>query len=305
MSSGSPALAPRYRPPVEAHLRGIPDIVVRQLIARGGMGAVYLARQISSDRPVALKVARWREGRSKTFMSLVVHEAQVMAHLDHPNIVKVYDFGCKGDLVWVAMEFVAGLTLRAMLKARQVSAAQALSLSRQICEGLQHAHARGVIHHDLKPENILVDGAGQVKLIDFGLSRVGSFSYTISRPGKVSGTLRYMAPEQLRHPSTIDHRIDLYAMGMIMYEMLTGRPPTGTASPSAYRRKGGGPIDPLILKCLERDPNKRWQSAGDLLEALAQAAWDEPRQARSPSSTDLAICLSSCFFAHTPSTSCL
>ena len=300
MTTKDSALIPHWMAPPPSRLGCIPGVEVKALIGRGGMGAVYSARLIKGDRQVAVKVARFPEERSKTYLSLLIHEAQVMAHLEHGNIVKVHDFGHIGELAWVVMELVEGPTLRDMLRGRQVSQALALSLSKQVCAALQHAHDRGVIHHDLKPENILVDGNGQAKIIDFGLSRVSGFSYTVSRPGRVSGTLRYMAPEQLRNPGTIDHRIDLFALGVIMYEMTTGRLPTGAYRPPSHYLDGGEHFDAIVRKCLMPVPDDRWQSANDLLQALLGVTWGDARRMHAASSTALAVHVSSIFVSSSP-----
>jgi len=284
-------------------LAGIPGIEVKTLVGRGGMGAVYSARLLSDNRPVALKVARAQEGKSYPYLSLLVHEAQVMALLDHANIVKVHDFGLTDGLAWVIMDYVEGPTLRSMLCRRQVSLALTLSLSRQLCEGLEHAHARGVIHHDLKPENILIAAAGQAKIIDFGLSRVSGFSYTISRPGKVSGTLRYMAPEQMSAPGTIDHRIDIFALGMIMYEMITGHLPKSSYRPPSYYVTGTQCFDALIARCIRHDPKERWATAAELGMALRGVEWGELPRSGGSETTRISTCVSSIFISRTPSTS--
>lgn len=301
-NSRHPACVPTWRPPPPSRLAGIPGIAVNALIGRGGMGAVYSARLLKDDRPVALKVARLHDGKAHTYLSLLVHEAQVMAHLDHASIVKVYDFGLTDGLAWVIMEFVDGPTLRTMLSSRQISLALALSLSRQLCDGLAHAHARGVIHHDLKPENILVCDLRQAKIIDFGLSQVAGFSYTISRPGRVSGTLRYMAPEQMSTPGSIDHRIDIFALGMIMYEMVTGHLPQGTYRPPSYFIKGTECFDTLIARCIQHDPKERWPSATDLGLALRGIDWEELPQREGSTSTQISANVSSIFISRTPST---
>lgn len=284
-------------------MAGIPGIEVKALVGRGGMGAVYSARLLKDGSPVALKVARLHEGKAHTYLSLLVHEAQVMAHLDHDNIVKVHDFGHTDGLAWIIMEFVDGPTLRSMLSSRQISLALALSLSRQLCGALEHAHARGVIHHDLKPENILVRDFGQAKIIDFGLSRVSGFSYTISRPGRVSGTLRYMAPEQMKTPGSVDHRIDIFALGMIMYEMVTGHLPTGAYHPPSHFVKGAECFDTLIAGCIRHDPKERWESAAKLGVALHAIDWEKLPQRYGSTSTHIAPNVSSVFISRTHSTS--
>ncbi len=258
----------QWIPPDAAQLRTIPGFDVQCLLGHGGMGAVYLAWQIDRNRPVALKIARPIEGSSRAYMALVVHEAQVMGQLEHPNIVKVFDSGSNGDWVWIAMELVQGSSLREMIRNRRTSQSVALSLATQVCDALRHAHARGVVHHDLKPENVLVDAQNRAKIFDFGISKVQGFSYTIARPGRISGTLRYMAPEQRLHPRDVDHRIDIYALGVVMFELLTGRIPTDPFTPPSRFGASSAKLDSIVLRCLARNPNERWPSAARLLDEL-------------------------------------
>jgi eukaryotic-like serine/threonine-protein kinase len=258
--------------PSALQLSAIHGIEVHHLIGFGGMGAVYQARQINENRSVALKVARRSADLSRDFKSFLIHEAHVIAELNHKNIVKVYDFGSNDELVWIIMEFVNGPTVRDLILARQMKPDQALLLSLQLCDGLKHAHSRGVIHNDLKPENVMVDGDGQAKIIDFGLSRVRSYSYTIARPGKAIGTRHYMAPEQrANRPNDIDHRSDIYSLGVIMWEMLTGKVPTGPFSlPSG---QCNGPWHEIVQKCLSHNLENRWQSCAELFSAMCMVTY--------------------------------
>lgn len=271
-------------------LSGIPGFAIGRLLGRGGMGVVYVARQPRNNRSVALKVARPLEGCTRNHLASLVHEAQVLALLKHPNVVKMYDFGCnKEELAWIAMELIEGHSLRHLMRAHRITQTLAVVLFRQLCEALQHVHACGVTHQDLKPENILIDHDNQAKIVDFGLAKVRGLSYTIARPGRVSGTLRYMAPEQRLHPRDIDHRIDIYALGVIMFEMLTGQRPAD-ASPLPPRIESVSPeIDAIVQRCLQRNPNERWQSAAEMLAALGSTDIPEAPPCQPWSITDTAI----------------
>jgi serine/threonine protein kinase len=260
-------------PPLASQLGDIPGYEILNFIAHGGMGAVYFARQKSENRVVAVKIARPKKWRGRTYAALIAHEAFVMSKLDHKNIVKVYDTGRSDDLVWMAMEFVKGITVRHLLRTRPISPFFTLSLSKQLCHALRHAHTHGVIHHDLKPGNVLIDTNNQAKIIDFGIAKVRDFSYTITRPGEMLGTPHYMAPEQLLHPRDCDYRIDIYALGVMMYQLITGELPFADneqkeALPPSHYVNVGTEVDRIILRCLERNPGDRWQSAGDLLMQL-------------------------------------
>lgn len=256
-----------WDPPSLSQLSAITGIEVQQLIGFGGMGTVYQARQISENRLVAIKVARRIADFSRDFKSFLVHEAHVIPELDHKNIVKVYDFGSNDELVWIIMEFVHGSTVRDLILAGKMRPGLALSISMQLCDGLKHAHARGIIHYDLKPENVMVDSEGQAKIIDFGLSRVRRYSYTIARPGKAIGSRHYMAPEQRAHRSNeFEHRSDIYSLGVMMWEMLTGEIPAMPFLPSS--NQCSSVWREIIQKCLSLNVEHRWQTCAELLCAM-------------------------------------
>lgn len=256
--------------PPSTAINGIPDIVIERLLGRGGMGLVYAARHLKHNIPLALKVARPLEGCTRNHLASLVHEAQVMTRLNHRHIVRMHDFGCQDDLVWIAMERIEGHSLRHLMRTQPIPVTVGLGIIRQLCQALEHMHTRGVIHQDLKPENILIDCNLQATIIDFGLARVRGLSYTISRPGRVSGTLRYMAPEQRLHPRDIDSRIDVYALGVIMHELFTGERPTAGAPLDLSHL--GSALTTIVHRCLQSNPNDRWQSASELLAALQALA---------------------------------
>jgi hypothetical protein len=243
----------------------IPDHEILGLIGRGGMGAVYRARHRRLDRLVALKVlplAGAAAGRAERFAV----EAQALARLHHPHIVAVHDAGHAGDLCWLSMELVEGTTLRQELARRRLDPAEALALVQQVCAALQYAHDHGVVHRDIKPDNILIDRHGQALIADFGLARLagGDADARLTRDGMVVGTPHYMAPEQVERPLAVDHRADLYSLGVVLYEMLTGELPLGRFPMPSQRVEVDVRLDAVVLRALEKSPERRYQQASQL-----------------------------------------
>ena len=208
-----------------------------ELIGWGGMGFVFKARQPHLDRFVALRLLPDKLARDPRFAERFNREGKVLARLNHPSIVSVYDFGMTQHFYFLLMEFVDGVNLREAMQAGRFSPAEALRVVPQICEALQYAHGQGVLHRDIKPANILLDTRGQVKIADFGIAKlVGEQKpdVTLTATGAALGTPQYMAPEQLENPSEVDHRADIYSLGVVFYEMLTGELPIGRfAAPSS------------------------------------------------------------------------
>jgi len=231
------------------------------------MGAVYKARQSSLDRLVAVKVLPPEAGRDPAFAERFGREARALARLSHPNIVAVHDVGKAGDYYYFVMEYVEGVNLRQLLRDGQLRPEHALRLVPQICDALQYAHEEGVVHRDVKPENILLDRKGRVKIADFGLAKLlgrdtGNFTLTGSR--QVMGTLYYMAPEQIERPLEVDHRADIYSLGVVFYEMLTGQLPVGRFAMPSEKAGTDAFFDEVVLHALEREPAKRYQHASEV-----------------------------------------
>src|SRR5262245_25895277 len=202
------------------------DFQVERMLGRGGMGEVYLARQISLNRPVALKVLRTDMLSNQTYLSRFDAEATAVARLNHPNIVHVYMLGCVAGVRFIAMEYVQGTNLREhLLKKGALELPLALSILRQAAVAIGAAGEIGLIHRDIKPENLLLTRKGQVKVADFGLCRDQDASKIhLTQPGVTMGTPQYMSPEQAQGHA-LDHRSDLYSLGVTAYHMLTGNPP--------------------------------------------------------------------------------
>jgi hypothetical protein len=266
----------RFEPPHPDALRSLfPQLEILDLLGAGGMGAVYRARQRGLDRLVALKILPPQFAADPAFAERFAREARTLARLNHPNIVDVYDLGRAGPLYYFLMEFVDGATLRQMLQARRLSSAEALAIVPQICEALEYAHGEGVVHRDIKPENILIDQKGAVKIADFGISKLvgaATGAVQLTQSNQVLGTLHYMAPEQFQNPLAVDHRADLYSLGVVLYEMLTGELPLGRFALPSQIRSCDPRLDELVLRTLDRDPQRRYQHASELrvhAEALA------------------------------------
>ncbi len=218
-------------PLIERVDAAFPDLEICHLVGHGGMGVVYQARQLNLDRLVALKILSPRLGNDPAFAERFLREAQTMAKLSHPNIVTVFDFGKSEGFYYLTMEFVDGVNLRDTISANKISAAEALAIVPQVCEALQYAHDNGVVHRDIKPENILIDKSGSIKIADFGLAKLldpNPNHVSLTATQQVLGTRNYMAPEQLESPEFVDHRADLYSLGVVFYELLTGRIAPGT-----------------------------------------------------------------------------
>ncbi len=286
--------SPPFQPPPVAELAPLfPQLEILELIGKGGMGAVYKARQRELDRIVALKILPPGIGQDAAFAGRFAREARALAKLNHPGIVTLYEFGVAAGILpavepgilpggknaasserqndpgiapnsnagpgrrmppstaggtpaatklyFFLMEFVDGVNLRQLLQAGRIAPREALAIVPQICDALQYAHDQGIVHRDIKPENILLDRRGRVKVADFGLAKIVGNDGRADLPlgqadrqvgpanltdaGKVMGTPHYMAPEQKEHPDDVDHRADIYALGVVFYQMLTGELP--------------------------------------------------------------------------------
>jgi tRNA A-37 threonylcarbamoyl transferase component Bud32 len=273
----------------------LPHLEILELIGQGGMGAVYKARQISLDRVVALKVLPPEAGRDPAFAERFNREARALARLSHPNIVAVHEIGQAGEFYYIIMEYIDGVNLRQLMRAGHLQPEQALRIVPQICDALQFAHDEGVVHRDIKPENILLDKKGRVKIADFGLAKMlgrDSENWTLTGSRQVMGTLYYMAPEQVERPLDVDHRADIYSLGVIFYEMLTGQLPVGRF-PMPSEKAGTDPhLDGIVLHALEREPERRYQQASEVKTDVESSAHTFRSLVREPSAGDREVALS-------------
>ena len=297
---GAPPGTPPFTPPTIPDLAKLfPQLEILELIGKGGMGAVYKARQPALDRFVALKILAPRSGGDLDFASRFTREARALAKLSHPNIVAVYDFGQiqtdsgRAELPlgqdalqrvpttpihYFIMEHVDGPNLRQIEQAGKLPPREALEIIPQICAALQFAHDEGIVHRDIKPENILLDKKGRVKIADFGLAKIlGSEpkDFRLTGARDVVGTPHYMAPEQVEKPQEVDHRADIYSLGVVFYEMLTGELPLGKFQPPSQRVQVDVRLDEIVMRSLEKEPQRRYQHVSEVktrVETIAQTS---------------------------------
>lgn len=303
--------------------KAFPQLEIIEQIGHGGMGFVFKAKQPQLDRIVALKILSTELAERETFAERFAREGKILARLNHPNIVSVYDFGhtkmvdetgTERTFYYLVLEYVNGLNLRQLMREKPCSRERAFEIVTQICNALQYAHSEGVLHRDIKPENILLDSKGNVKIADFGLARLNttpeSPSHGPAKPqtekkqgdhltqfGAVLGTPKYMAPEQFDTPNLVDHRADIYSLGLVLYELLKGHLPND--SDSTQRGKGsveetceleqsyGGiptgkvqppkeNIEPVVLKAIKPNKFDRYQSVDEFKSELESILHFEP-----------------------------
>ncbi len=250
-----------------------PQYEILRMLGRGGMGAVYLARQISLNRLVAIKVLPADLGESdQGFAERFKNEAQAMAQLSHPGIVAVYDFGqTTNGLLYIVMEYIEGTDVQLMLASQgRLHSAHAMAITAHVCDALQYAHSCGIIHRDIKPSNIMVGNNGVVKVADFGLAKMSQGQTTgLTQNGMAMGTPHFMAPEALTLGSAVDQRADIYAVGVMLYQMLTGKLPQGMFEMPSFQVPGLDPrYDRIVAKALRDDREQRYQAAGELRHDL-------------------------------------
>lgn len=262
------------------------------LLGRGGMGGVFLAEHTMMQRAVALKIIPKQLGRDPALLERFLTEARAIAALDHPNIVHAYNVDNEGDRYYLVMEFVEGQDLRRMVETDgPLDFQKAVDYTRQTADGLAHAHSRNMIHCDIKPGNLLVNRQGVVKILDLGMARLGGREENGQGEAndRVLGTVDYMAPEQALESPTLDHRVDIYALGCTLYYLLTGRPPfpEGTIPERIMKHQSqepqsiaqlrpGVPADLVEICCkmMAKDPADRYQTAEEVSQVLAQ--WRPP-----------------------------
>ena len=286
--AGGGRRGPFVPPPLEEVAKLFPQLEILGLLGAGGMGAVYKARQPALDRIVALKILPSHSEEGGNFTERFNREARALARLSHPNIVAVFEFGQAGALGFFIMEFVDGANLRQLEKAGRLAPREALQIIPQICDALQYAHDEGVVHRDIKPENVLVDRKGRVKIADFGLAKIlgqDAESLRLTAEGQVMGTPHYMAPEQIEKPLTVDHRADIYSLGVVLYEMLTGDLPLGKFAPPSRKYQLDVRLDEVVLRALENDPARRYQHASEVKTQVENIA-GTPTPAAAPPLTE-------------------
>ena len=284
------AVAPRATPG-----QTIGPYRVVSLIGRGGMGEVYAAEDLRLGRQVALKLLPVLDALEEPRVRRFQQEARAASALNHPNIVTIYDFGQVGGVFYIAGELVQGRTVRQVMEPGPLAVREAVATALQVAAALAAAHEAGIVHRDIKPENLMVRPDGYVKVLDFGLAklRAGESSdqaatMTLSRPGMVLGTARYMSPEQVRS-AAIDGRSDLFSLGVVLYEMVAGRPPFGgetsaDAMAAILEREpaplGCAELQEIVARCLQKDPAARYPGAKELVTVLEKVRHDLDSVAR-------------------------
>ena len=284
----SPVSSPAFAwepPPAAEVVAWFPEYEVQALIGRGAMGAVYRAVQRKLERPVAIKLLPPEVAAREGAVTRFEREARAMARLQHPNIVALHDYGrtAEGHL-FIVMEYVDGADLSRLIHAEGggLGVPQALEIVGQVCDALQYAHSRGFVHRDIKPGNVLVDTDGRVKIADFGLAKLvarpsdaepaqdSTLESRATLTGQALGTPDYTAPEQLKG-APVDHRADIYSLGVMLYEMLTGDLPRGAWTPPSQRTAAPARLDAVVTRAMQSEPDNRYQQASEVKAAVEGA----------------------------------
>ena len=231
------------------------------------------------------------------FAERFARDAQALAQLSHPHIVTVHDFGYvdgpAGRVYYIVMEYIDGANLRQLLRTGGITPEAALAIVPQLCDALQFAHDEGIVHRDIKPENILIDRKGRVKIADFGLAKLtgrAADRHTLTAAGGTMGTVHYMAPEQMAGAHEVDHRADIYSLGVVFYELLTGEVPMGHFDPPSKKVQVDVRLDEVVLRSLAREPSRRYQHASEVKTEVEQISgvgalyvpWAFGREYKSP-----------------------
>ena len=280
-------------------------------LGAGGMGEVWLAEDDRLGRRVAVKVLKAEYARDPERLERFLNEARAASSLSHPNIAYIHEIGESDGARYLAMEYVEGQTLDQWIGGQPVAAARILELGGQLAEALDAAHSKGIVHRDIKPANLVITPRGHLKVLDFGLAKVAgpraadADTMFLTTAGALLGTLPYMSPEQAQGLA-VDHRTDLFSAGVVLYEMATGRLPFSglTSQETLLKITGAQPeaiarfnyalpegLERVIRKCLEKDPGRRYQSAGDLLVDLRNLARDLAEAAPRPAAATLRVAI--------------
>jgi serine/threonine protein kinase len=261
----------------EPQLGSPPELEILEPLGQGGMAVVYKARQPKLDRLVALKLIRAESADDPAFAARFSREARAMARMNHPHIVMIHDFGETSGLFYLVMELVEGIDLRRRLRRGPLELKPALLIALQVCDALEYAHERGVIHRDIKPENILLDPIRGARVADFGIARLieagGEFGLTATQ--HLLGTPHYIAPESLERPRDIDCRADIFSLGVVLYEMLTGELPLGRYELPSEVVGTDEELDEIVQKAMARKRSDRYDSVAALRHDLADYAENE------------------------------
>ena len=272
------------------------DYELLEVVGRGGQGVVFRAHQKSLNRTVALKMISLGSWATEAHLKRFRREAEAAASLEHPGIVPIYEVGEGDGSCYFSMRFVEGGQLDQVIKRKPMSIRQAAELIAKVARTVHYAHEHGILHRDIKPGNILLDAKGEPLLTDFGLARLVEAESTVTRTKEVMGTPSYMAPEQaVGNNAAVSSATDVYGLGAVLYQLLTGHPPfaggttyetiklvldTEPRQPRLLNPKIDRDLSTICLKCLEKDPKRRYSSALALAEDLEHWLKHEPIQAR-------------------------
>lgn len=270
-SGGAKASAPVAYPTPQELTAMMPGGIYQfnLLIGLGGMGAVYRGMQLNLDRSVAIKILHRHHGLDYAYAERFRREAQSLAQMNHPNIVSVYDFGIVGDYLFYVMEFIEGTDLHHLISSGPLHPMRVLEIMPSVCDALMYAHSKGLVHRDIKPANILIATDGRVKVADFGLAkRFDQQGTMLTQSNMAMGTPDYAAPEQYDSRVVIDHRADLYALGIMLYQMLTGCVPRGSWQMPSALVGCDSRFDDIIVRALKPDRTQRFDDAAEFKQAL-------------------------------------
>ncbi|MDQ3819680.1 MAG: serine/threonine protein kinase, partial [Acidobacteriota bacterium] len=270
---------------------------IRSKIGEGGMGEVYLARDTKLERTVALKVLSPEVAHDNRQMGRFVLEAKAASALSHPNVAHIYEIDEAEGVTFIAMEYVEGKSLDQIIKGQPLATSEIVNVATQIADALDEAHSKKIVHRDIKPSNVVITPRGRVKVLDFGLAKVEDAwepsseiaTQVKTNPGVIMGTVPYMSPEQAKGKE-VDSRTDIWSLGVVMYQMATGRLPFRSPSAneiidqinraqpksiSQYNDEAPPELERIIRKCLEKERSRRYQTAGDLLVDLRNLKRDD------------------------------
>jgi hypothetical protein len=276
-------------PELDELRRAFPTLEIIEPLGAGGMGRVYKVRQPNLDRFGALKLLPPGLTEDPAWVERFTREARALARLNHPGIVQVYDFGEASStsdqgitkkFPFLLMEFVDGVNLRQALRSGTLTAGEALAIVPPICAALQYAHDQGVLHRDIKPENILLDAEGRIKIADFGVAKLagaaGAPGATLTATGAQLGTAAYMAPEQIERPQDVDHRADIFSLGVVFYELLTGELPLGRFLAPSEKAGTDPRLDTIVFRTLEKERERRFQTAAEVKSEVEHVTSSQP-----------------------------
>jgi serine/threonine protein kinase len=270
---GFSSLGADYQPPTIEEIQALfPNLEILAFIGHGGMGTYYQARQTKLDRLVAVKILLVDPGSDASLIEGFKREARAMGGLVHPNIIRIYDFGETDSTLFLVMEYVAGDILERLVDSRGFDLQEITAMGTQVCSALAYAHELGVIHRDIRLGNTMLDANGQIKVGDFGLARlVGEelFRRNLTEANQAMGTMDYLAPEQLDPGLSVDCRADVYSVGVMLYKLVTRTLSRGTFVLPSTLVPGLDPrVDEIVIRCMQRNPDNRYQKITDLWAAL-------------------------------------